>query len=69
MQIKEIQSGEYTVFMSEGGVSVITDPGAVFYSDVSPPKDMSKITDEQLQTIADEAVKEWEEFLNDMDNL
>ena len=59
---KTIKSGKYNVFISEGGISVLTNPGT-FSTRIKPPKDVSKLSNEQLQNIADEATVEWENWI------
>lgn len=60
---KSIKTRGYEVIISEGGVTVITDPGCTFYADNNLiPEDTTKLTEEQLNDIANKAVDEWEEF-------
>lgn len=65
---KHVKSGNYDVIITEGGISVMTNPGD-FGASITPPEDTAKLSEQELQSIADQAVEEWEEFLEDMDRL
>lgn len=59
---KHIQSNGYTVIITEGGVTVMCNPGDYTSPNLRPSKNTNLLTEKELQDIADAAVKEWEEF-------
>jgi hypothetical protein len=71
MGMRVLESGESAVFFSEvgAGLHVTTPPNGTYYSqDVVAPAGFEGMTDEELKPYADEAVREWKEFLSKMPN-
>ena len=53
---------EYEVIISEGGISVITNPGGSFTPNIEAPQNVSKLSQDEIDSIAKSAVEEWKEF-------